>query len=148
MNNINVIIVDDERPARKELFFLLRDKTEITVVGEADNIQDAILLIKDKKPDLVFLDIQLAGENGFDLLQKVEINFKVIFVTAYDEFAVRAFQLNSIDYLLKPIKQNDLMRAMNKLDSMKSQFSNSGGEGINISKDSDVTGLVNHPTTC
>ena len=83
MKEINVLIVDDERLARKELIFLLKDKAAITVIGEADNINDAIVIIADKKPDLVFLDIQLAGENGFDLLQKVEVSFKVIFVTAY-----------------------------------------------------------------
>lgn len=118
MKKINVIVIDDERPARKELIFLLKDKAEITIIGEADNIQDAVDLIKAKKPDLVFLDIQLAGENGFDLLQKVEVNFKVIFVTAFNEFAIKAFDVNASDYLLKPVDPVRLDLSLNRIFSI------------------------------
>lgn len=103
MNSINALIIDDERPARKELLFLLKAFPEITVVGEADNIADASSLIIKQKPDIVFLDIQLAGENGFDLLLKTPLTFKVIFVTAFNEYAIRAFEVNATDYLLKPV---------------------------------------------
>jgi len=161
MNNLNVIIVDDERPARKELFFLLKDKTEITVVGEADNIQDAISLIRDKKPDLVFLDIQLAGENGFDLLQKVEVNFKVIFVTAYEEFAIRAFDVNASDYLLKPVDPARLELSLKRIssssvsndvetkkfdytDSIYVKLNNSSARFVEINKIIAITSIGNH----
>jgi two-component system, LytTR family, response regulator len=103
MKKITAIIVDDERPARKELQFLLENYPEIEVIGESDNINTAVALIQNEKPDVVFLDIQLAGENGFDLLEKVAVPFKLIFVTAYDEYAVRAFKANATDYLLKPV---------------------------------------------
>ncbi|MCK9206405.1 MAG: response regulator transcription factor [Salinivirgaceae bacterium] len=103
MNSLNALIIDDERPARKELLFLLKTFPEITVVGEADNIADASALIVKQKPDIVFLDIQLAGENGFDLLSKIPLTFKVIFVTAFNEYAIRAFEVNATDYLLKPV---------------------------------------------
>ena len=115
MSRINVIIVDDERPARKELIFLLKDIPEIVVIGEADNISSSITLIQELKPDLVFLDIQLSGENGFDLLEKVCINFKIIFVTAYDEFAIKAFDVNASDYLLKPVDPKRLKLAINRI---------------------------------
>lgn len=115
MSNINVIIVDDERPARKELIFLLKDIPEIIVQGDTDNITDAITLITAKKPDLVFLDIQLSGENGFDLLKKIPVDFKVIFVTAYDEYAIKAFDVNATDYLLKPVDPKRLELALKRI---------------------------------
>ncbi|MCK9422061.1 MAG: response regulator transcription factor [Bacteroidales bacterium] len=103
MKQVHAIIVDDERPARKELMFLLKAFPEIEVIGESDNINGAVDLIQNRKPDVVFLDIQLAGENGFELLEKVSDDFKLIFVTAYDEYAIRAFEVNATDYLLKPV---------------------------------------------
>jgi two-component system LytT family response regulator len=115
MSKINVIIIDDERPARKELTFLLKDFPEIVIQGEADSITKAIELIATQKPDLVFLDIQLSGENGFDLLKKIPIDFKVIFVTAYDEFAIKAFDVNASDYLLKPVDPKRLELALNRI---------------------------------
>lgn len=115
MNSLNAIIVDDERPARKELIFLLKDIPGIVVQGDVDNIKDAITLITVKKPDLVFLDIQLSGENGFDLLKKIPLNFKVIFVTAYDEYAIKAFEVNATDYLLKPVDPKRLELALKRI---------------------------------
>lgn len=103
MNRKSALIVDDERSARKELIFLLKSFPEIEIVGEAENIDEAVSIITKKKPDIVFLDIQLTGEEGFDLLQKVAVNFKVVFVTAYSEYAIRAFEVNATDYLLKPV---------------------------------------------
>lgn len=103
MKRATAIIVDDERPARKELAFLLKSFPEIEIVGESETISGAISLIETLKPDIVFLDIQLAGETGFDLLERVSGDFKVIFVTAYDEYAIRAFEVNATDYLLKPV---------------------------------------------
>ena len=115
MGEINAIIIDDERPARKELLFLLKDHPEITIVGEADNLKDAVALVQLKKPELVFLDIQLTGENGFDLLKKVCVDFKIIFVTAYDEFAIKAFDVNASDYLLKPVDPKRLKLALTRI---------------------------------
>lgn len=115
MSNINAIIVDDERPARKELIFLLQDFPEIKILGEADSITSAIELIQSMKPDLVFLDIQLSGENGFDLLNKIPVNFNVIFVTAYDEFAIKAFDVNASDYLLKPVDPKRLEVSLKRI---------------------------------
>jgi len=112
---MNAIIVDDERPARKELILLLENHSNCKVVGEAANIDDAIELIGEKKPDLVFLDIQLSGETGFDLLERVCVNFKIIFVTAYDEFAIKAFDVNASDYLLKPVDPKRLEIALKRI---------------------------------
>jgi two-component system LytT family response regulator len=115
MDSIKALIIDDERPARKELLFLLKAFPEISIIGEADNIADAIIYINEKKPDLVFLDIQLTGENGFDLLSKIPLTFKVIFVTAFDEYAIRAFDVNATDYLLKPVDPARLEIALKRI---------------------------------
>jgi two-component system LytT family response regulator len=115
MSIITSIIIDDERPARNELSFLLKDITGIEVIGEADNLADAVTLINQLKPDLVFLDIQLTGENGFDLLEQVCADFKVIFVTAYDDYAIRAFDVNACDYLLKPVDPQRLRKAIKRI---------------------------------
>jgi two-component system LytT family response regulator len=112
---LTAIIVDDERLARSELRLLLADFAEIFIVGEAQNLTEAVNLIRAHKPDVVFLDIQLSNENGFDLLEKVEKDFKLIFVTAFDEFAIRAFEINAIDYLLKPVNPERLAKSLERL---------------------------------
>ena len=110
------IIVDDERLARREMRSLLADFGEvIAVAGEAENLADAAELIEREKPQLVFLDIQLAGENGFDLLKMTEADFKLIFVTAFDAYAIRAFEVNALDYLLKPVNPERLAKAISRL---------------------------------
>lgn len=109
------VLVDDERLARQELGELLAEFSQVKVVGEAKNLSEAVQEIKAKKPNLVFLDIQLRHENGFDLLGMLEHNFKVIFVTAFDEFALRAFDVNALDYLLKPVNPKRLKTAIDKL---------------------------------
>lgn len=112
---LKAVIIDDERLARRELSSLLVDFSEITIVGEAENLTEAVSLIQTNKPDVVFLDIQLSNENGFDLLEKVEKNFKLIFVTAFDEFAIRAFEINALDYLLKPVNPERLAKTLERL---------------------------------
>ena len=112
---LKTIIVDDERLARKELRLLLSDFDKISVVGEAKDLSETVELIKTEKPDVVFLDIQLRHENGFDLFEKVEHNFKLIFVTAFDKFAIRAFEINALDYLLKPVNPKRLKSAIERL---------------------------------
>lgn len=114
-NKLKALIVDDERLARRELRSLLADFEEIEIIGEAETLSETIDLIKRKKPDVVFLDIQLSNENGFDLLEKIEKNFKLIFVTAFDEFAIRAFEINALDYLLKPVNPERLETAVARL---------------------------------
>lgn len=113
--NLKAIIVDDERLARRELRALLADFDEISVIGEAENLSETVALIEQENPDVVFLDIQLSGENGFDLLEKIEKKFELIFVTAYDEFAIRAFEINALDYLLKPVNPERLLKAVERL---------------------------------
>lgn len=113
--NLTAIIIDDERLARSELRLLLAEFSEISIIGEAANLTTAVDLIRKSAPDVVFLDIQLSRENGFDLLEKVEKNFKLIFVTAYDEFAIRAFEINAIDYLLKPVQPERLAKTLERL---------------------------------
>lgn len=97
------LIVDDEKYARKDLREQLSGFSCIDVIGEAKNIQTAVEQIERLSPDLVFLDIQFPGETGFDLFERTNIRAKVIFVTAFDEFAIRAFEVNACDYLLKPV---------------------------------------------
>ncbi|MBZ0242650.1 MAG: LytTR family DNA-binding domain-containing protein [Bacteroidales bacterium] len=111
------LIVDDEESARKALSNMLEYYCkEVEVVGMAANITEAQSLIKELEPGVVFLDIQMPGGNGFVLLKKYrQIPFKVIFVTAYDQFALRALKLSAIDYLLKPLSPRDLIKAIEKL---------------------------------
>jgi two-component system LytT family response regulator len=100
---MRVLIVDDERLARKELRRLLKAHPDAEVVGEAANADEARSQLAETRPDLVFLDVQMPGENGFELLESLENVPQVIFCTAYDEYALRAFDVNALDYLLKPV---------------------------------------------
>lgn len=109
------IIVDDERLARKEMRRLLAEFDEIIVAGEAENLSEAVGLIESERPHIVFLDIQLSNENGFDLLERVPQGLNVIFVTAYDDHAIRAFDVNAIDYLLKPVNPARLAKSLERL---------------------------------
>jgi two-component system LytT family response regulator len=111
---IRALIVDDERLARKDLRSLLVEHQNIEIVGEADNVGTAVELIKKSEPDLVFLDIQMPGESGFDLLEKLDISARIIFVTAFDEYAIKAFEVDAIDYLLKPVSPERLRTALER----------------------------------
>ena len=142
MSRNKVLIVDDERAARKELIFLLKSFPEVDVVGEADNINDAVSIVIKEKPDIVFLDIQLTGENGFDLLDRVAVNFKVIFVTAFNNYAIRAFDVNAADYLLKPVDPARLEISLKKLFN-KSENNHAGVKKFDYS-DSIYVKLNNH----
>jgi two-component system LytT family response regulator len=114
---IKAIIIDDERLARNELKKLLQSHSEIEVIEEAANVDEGIEKIELLHPDLIFLDIQMPGKNGFDLLSEVERAPRVIFTTAYDEYAIKAFEVNALDYLLKPIEPKRLGEALNKLQA-------------------------------
>ncbi len=112
---IRAIIIDDERLARNELKKLLMEFPEIEVVAEAANSGEGIEKIENINPDLVFLDIQMPGKTGFDMLSELDRIPNVIFTTAYDEYALRAFEVNALDYLLKPIEPKRLADAIQKL---------------------------------
>ena len=112
---MKAIIIDDERLARTELRKLLQDFPEIEVVDEASNADEGIQKIESHNPDLVFLDIQMPGKTGFDLLSELDHTPQVIFTTAYDEYALKAFEVNALDYLLKPVEPRRLADALEKL---------------------------------
>jgi len=114
---MKAIIVDDEPPARRELRRLLTDFPWIEIIGEAGNIAQAAPMIEALSPGLVFLDIQMPGGSGFDLLTRLEHLPRVIFTTAHDEHAVRAFEVNALDYLLKPIDPARLAAALARVGS-------------------------------
>ncbi|MEO5966881.1 MAG: response regulator [Ferruginibacter sp.] len=111
------LIIDDERLARNELKKLLQDFSEIDIIGEATNAIEGIEAIKNLSPDLVFLDIQMPDKTGFDMLCELESTPNIIFVTAYDEFALKAFEFNALDYLMKPVDPKRLADAISKLPS-------------------------------
>lgn len=157
----SAVIVDDERPARKELERLLKPFPNIAVVGEADSIESAIVVITKTKPDIIFLDIQLTGEIGFDLLQRIAVDFKVVFVTAYDEFAIKAFDVNASDYLLKPVDPDRLalslkrifgqeenhsteVKRLNYTDSIYVKHNNHTARFVELSTISTITSVGNY----
>jgi two-component system, LytTR family, response regulator len=113
--SLKAIIVDDERLARAELKKLLQVYPDIDVVDEAANAEEGVEKIETQNPDIIFLDIQMPGKTGFDLLSELEKAPHVIFTTAYDEYALKAFEVNALDYLLKPIEPKRLADAVHKL---------------------------------
>lgn len=112
---MKALIVDDERLARVELRRLLTPFKEINIVGEAVNTEDALEKISKLNPELIFLDIQMPGKNGFELLEELDSVPTVVFTTAYDEYALKAFEYNAMDYLLKPIEPKRLEETIKKL---------------------------------
>jgi two-component system, LytTR family, response regulator len=114
---MKALIIDDEPPARRELRRLLSDFAWVEVVGEAGNIDQAAEMVASLAPELLFLDIQMPGGTGFDLLTRLEDVPQVIFTTAYDEHAVRAFEVDALDYLLKPIDPARLAEALARVKS-------------------------------
>ena len=113
--NITALIIDDERLARTELRKLLLDYADIEVLDEASNVDEGLEKIEQHNPDLIFLDIQMPGKTGFDLLTEIDKAPKVIFTTAYDEYAFKAFEVNAMDYLLKPVEPKRLADAISKI---------------------------------
>ncbi|NJD22849.1 MAG: response regulator transcription factor [Melioribacter sp.] len=115
MPKYKAIIVDDEKLARLDLKNVLSSFGEIEIVGEANSINSAEILINKFHPNLVFLDIQLRGESGFDLINKIDYELDFVFVTAYDKYAIRAFDVNAQDYLLKPVSAERMHQTIEKL---------------------------------
>ena len=132
---MKAIIVDDERLARKELNSLLENHPEIEVIDEAGNADEAIEKIEKLNPDVVFLDIQMPGKTGFEMLESLERVPQVIFTTAYDEFALKAFDFNALDYLLKPVQPDRLAESINKI---KSKVSKKGSKDRKLSAEDQV----------
>ncbi len=112
---IKALLIDDERLARNEMRRLLQQFDEVEIVGEAANADEALSLIEKQQPDLLFLDIQMPGKTGFELLEELDSAPPVIFVTAYDEYAIKAFEVNALDYLLKPVDEKKLETALQKV---------------------------------
>src|SRR3984893_2924251 len=115
---INTLIVDDEKPSRDELAFLLKSFPEVHLVGQGKNGVDALALIKEHSPDLVFLDVQMPGLNGFGVIKKLMDRKtklpQIIFATAFDNYAVQAFEVNAVDYVLKPFDKGRVARAIQR----------------------------------
>ncbi|NVJ61900.1 MAG: response regulator transcription factor [Gammaproteobacteria bacterium] len=112
---MRALIVEDSRLARLELLELLKVHNDIEIVGEASNVADAIDMVDELMPDLLLLDINLPDGTGFDVLEKISNVPQVIFTTAYDEFAIQAFEVNALDYLMKPINPERLAKSLDKL---------------------------------
>ena len=110
-----VVIIDDERLARSELKRLLQEFPDVEVIGEAANAEEGLQKIESLNPDLIFLDIQMPGKTGFDMLTELEKAPHVIFITAYDEYALKAFEVNALDYLMKPVEPSRLADSLLKV---------------------------------
>ena len=135
MSIIRTIIVEDERPARDLLRNYLQEFQDIEITGEYDNGFDGLKAINELKPDAIFLDVQMPKLTGFELLEVLEHQPEVIFTTAYDQYAIRAFERNAVDYLLKPFSRDRFREAVSKLISrMKSNQQGAAREKSNIDK--------------
>ena len=130
---MRAIIIDDERLARAELKKLLQDFPEVEIIDEAANAEEGVAKIESQQPDLIFLDIQMPGKTGFDMLAELERSPQVIFTTAYDEFALKAFEVNALDYLLKPVEPKRLADAIHKLQHAENRETRTTEEYINNS---------------
>lgn len=112
---MKAIIVDDERLARNELKRLLADYPEVDIIEECNSAEAAIIAVDKLRPDVVFLDIHMPGKDGFGVLEELDYMPHVIFITAYDEYAIKAFEVNALDYLLKPVEVDRLKDTINKV---------------------------------
>ena len=128
---IKAIIIDDERLARNELKKLLNEHSEIEIIDEAANVDEGVEKIELQNPDLVFLDIQMPGKTGFQLLEELERAPHVVFTTAYDEYALKAFEVNALDYLLKPIEPKRLTDAIQKVQYEMAKEANDANAPFN-----------------
>lgn len=120
---LRAVVIDDIDSIRiKNIDIIKSNCPNIAIIGQANSVESGVSLIKQIVPDIVFLDVEMPDGTGFDLLQKLKpINFKVIFITGYEDFAIRAFRFSAIDYLLKPLDPNDLIEAVNKAEESLSK---------------------------
>jgi len=130
---IRAIIIDDERLARNELKKLLMEFPEIEVISEAANASEGVEQIENLNPELIFLDIQMPGKTGFDMLGELDKTPHVIFTTAYDEYALKAFDVNALDYLVKPVEPKRLADAIQKLHLQEEREPNQA-QNLNINR--------------
>ena len=133
---MRAIIIDDERLARTELRKLLQEFPEVEIVDEASNAEEGVQKIETHNPDLIFLDIQMPGKTGFEMLQELDHSPAVIFTTAYDDYALKAFEVNALDYLLKPIEPKRLADAVEKVKKTQSANGAEPRAGISFSPNS------------
>jgi two-component system LytT family response regulator len=134
---MKVIIVDDERLARQELKSMLSTFPNMEIVSECSDAETAIEVINQMKPDVVFLDIQMPGKTGFDVLEELTAVPHVVFVTAHDEFAIKAFEVNALDYLLKPVQPARLADAIKKLNENIQQDAGVKKQGEHVLSEND-----------
>lgn len=120
MHPLKIIIIDDEQRIRSSIKNVLRlHYPSAVVVAEAENVSSAIKVIQEHSPDVILLDIKMPGESGFDLLKKIEpLNFKIIFITAFDQYAIQAFKFTAVDYLLKPVIPHELVSALERAERL------------------------------
>lgn len=143
---MRTVVIEDSRLAREGLLRMLKNYSELDIVGSAENVEEALDLIGDRKPDLLFLDINMPGESGFELLELINYDPKVIFTTAHADFAVKSFEYNTIDYLLKPIRQDRLSNAISKLSLEKSCDEDGSGSDEVLETDSRI--FVKDDSSC
>jgi two-component system, LytTR family, response regulator len=129
MNSIKVLVIDDERLAREELKRHLQNHTAFELVGEAADADEAAALITELKPDLLLLDIQMPGRSGFELLESLDWVPAVIFTTAFDAYAVKAFEINALDYLVKPIRDERFAMAVNRVKEQVAKRQDTSEQG-------------------
>lgn len=142
---MEAIVVEDSRLAREGLVRMLKDYPELTVVGQADHAGSALTLVNETHPDVIFLDIHMPGGTGFDLLEKLSYLPQIIFTTAYSEHAIRSFDFNTIDYLLKPISKERLTIAVNKLLARTNTNNNDTDTEDETQSDNDKNQTVKDP---
>lgn len=120
---LRAIVIDDIESIRKKNISIIKSSCpNITIIGEADSVDSGVKLIKQLLPDIIFLDVEMSDGTGFDLLQKLKpVNFKVIFITGHEDFAIRAFRFSAIDYLLKPLQSEELIEAVKKAENSLTQ---------------------------
>lgn len=130
------LIVDDERLARRELRRLLEPHDRVEVVGEAAHADEAEAAIREGDPDLLLLDVQMPGDSGFDLLERLDAVPHVVFVTAYDEYAIRAFEVNALDYLVKPVEPERLKAA---IETVTERTSGASPQAVSATQEEPTT---------
>ena len=141
---IHALVADDERPARNELCFLLGQVPDVAVTGQAADGVEALKLITELQPDLVFLDIQMPGRTGFEVARELlarQIDALIVFVTAYDQFAIEAFEVNAVDYLLKPVEPARLDQAISRV---RQQLSSEHGSPPGALGDAELQKIVQY----
>ncbi len=142
--NITCLIIDDEQLARELLREYIEQIPNMTIIGEASKGKDAVEMVDDLKPDLIFLDVQMPGMTGFDVLDEMEHDPFVIFTTAYDQYAIKAFEKNAVDYLLKPLDQERFKLAIDRAVNRMKLEQNNVGELLRSLKTEHKTSYDSH----